>query len=334
VLITDYRSPDPVDFFTTQFQEDKSIRMNWNSNDVPGGLRNYLLLRRQINPAAGNSFTQVNSERLTDTSYVDPGVGDGQFVEGATYEYGISVVSNNGNYSDTLFTEIKIPDLTPPDPPSMLRTAMEEGQRVSITWNASSSTDVNRYKIYRENPLAESDSLLTELPRSRRYFRDDQIEIGTTYLYHIASVDSAENESELLSDSLTTSLTHPPASVRNLQVLFTDEGVLLSWENNNEFQIDGFRIYKSDIATGVFELIGETDKESNSWTDSSGTAGEWYKVFPIDAIGREARTARAAQATERNSRKYIPAIKVVHYKLSSQFSISNLCSRQQILKRQ
>lgn len=302
VLITDYRRPDPVDYLTTVFQEDRTIQMKWNSNDVPGGLRNYLLLRRQINPAAGNSFTQVNSERLTDTSYVDPGVGDGPFVEGATYEYGISVVSNNGNYSDTLFTEIKIPDLTPPNPPSMLRVAMEEGQRVSLTWNASSSTDVNRYIVYRENPVADSDSLLAELERSKRYFRDEQIEIGNTYRYHVASVDSAGNESELISDSITTSLPHPPASVRNLQVIFIDNEVLLSWESNNKLQIDGFRIYKSEIATGVYELLGETDKESTSWTDSSGTAGEWYKVFPIDASGREARTARATQATEHNSR--------------------------------
>lgn len=304
ILIIDYRVPDAVSLFESQIMQDGAVSLNWNSTEVPAGLRNYLLLRRQIHPASGSSFTQVNSGPLTDTTYVDRGIGDQLFTEGATYEYGISVASNNGSYSDTVYTEITIPDVTPPEPPTLLRLAMEEGQRVGVTWNASEDTDVTEYMLYRSHIESGSDTLLSAFPTGSRYFRDELITIGDTYEYRISAVDSLGNQSEFRSDTIATRLLHPPAPIRNVQVAYMDNSVKLTWEDSDSGQVAGYRIYKAEIATGIFEYVGEAAAASMEFVDEEGNAGFWYKVFPFDSSGREARTAKATQAIEIASRAF------------------------------
>ncbi|PWN07628.1 fibronectin type III domain-containing protein [Rhodohalobacter mucosus] len=304
VLIIDYRIPDPVSVFESRIMQDGAVSLNWNTTEVPAGLRNYLLLRRQIQPQSGISFTQVNSGPLTDTTFVDRGIGGQFFTEGATYEYGISVASNNGSYSDTVYTEITIPDITPPEPPTLFRLAMEDGQRVGITWNASEDTDVTEYVLYRNHIESGRDTLLSAFSTGTRYFRDEMVRIGESYEYRISAVDSLGNQSEFRSDSITTQLKHPPAPVRNVQVAYMNNSVKVVWEDSDSGQVAGYKIYKAEVATGIFEYVGEVAADSREFIDEEGNAGFWYKVFPVDSSGREARTAKATQAIEIASRAF------------------------------
>ena len=179
---------------------------------------------------------------------------------------------------------------------------MEEGQRVQVTWNASANTDVTEYALYRNQQETGQDTLLSVFPRGTRSYRDEWIELGETYAYSISAIDSVGNESDFKTDSITTQLLHPPAPVRNVQAAYIQNSVTISWENIESSQVVGYNIYKAETATGIYELVGRTIANEDEFIDSSGTAGEWYKVYPTDAGGREARSARATQAIEIISR--------------------------------
>ncbi|MFH5884768.1 fibronectin type III domain-containing protein [Halalkalibaculum sp. DA3122] len=301
LLITDYRVPDPVKTFEAEFNEG-AVQLSWSHGAVPGNLRTYFVMRRQTHPRSGESFSQVNKKQLSDTTLLDNGVGGERFVEGAVYQYGISVISSNGNASDTVYAELQIPDLTPPESPTFAEAEMEEGRRVGLRWNASSSTDVNRYRVYRSLE-SRADTLLAELPRGKRYFRDEEVDFGNTYLYSVTAVDSMDNESiDAPVDTLHARRLQPPVPARNLQAMEMEEGVQLRWEQSTDEQVVGYRIYKSSLATGIYETIGETAGNTVEWVDQDGSAGTWYKVFPVDRSGREARTAKPTQAVQNNSR--------------------------------
>ena len=300
VFVVDYREPDAASSISAEYRDNKTIRIRWESGEVPGGLRTYQLFRRQVNPPGGSSYSQLNEDALLQTTWADSGIAGKRLVEGTTIEYGVSVISENGNRSDTVFTTVKIPDVTPPEPPSFVEASMQKAQRVSLKWPASESRDVVRYRVYRRGLDESADSMLAEVVRSNRYFRDEAVPLGQSFLYSVSAVDSLDNESVGVADTLVTRRTHAPASARNVQAVLMDGSVQLAWEGASNEQVVGYNIYKAEIATGIYEPVAQTEGGTVRWNDPDGQAGLWYKVFPVDASGREARTATATQAVERN----------------------------------
>ena len=298
VYIWDYRIPEPVTDFDAIYDTDLSaIQLEWNPGEEYRALQTYQILRRQINPKGGDLHEQLNDAAHLENSLTDFGYGIDGFREGVSFEYGVVAVSKNGNRSDTAWVEIQIPDLTPPEPPTTIQTQIRSGERVQVAWNASSSGDVISYNIYRKDMNADSLRLLSENGKGERYLLDRMVELNGEYIYSVTAVDSLGNESEAVSsDILNVHKIHPPVPSKNVQALFTDGQVLLQWQVIDPSQVAGFHIYRSDIATGMYELIGQASPDTTRFSHNGSTAGQWFKVFPVDGIGREARTARAVQA--------------------------------------
>lgn len=303
IFMADDRVPEPVNSIQATLQENEVAEISWENGNVPGGLRSYQILRREQREGPGGLWTMLNSEAYTLNSFQDNGIGGTRFIEGTTIEYGVAVVSDNGNISDTLVTELKIPDTTPPVAPELFQVQMQEARRVGITWNASPSGDVTGYRIYKRAVTSEreADSLIAEVRKGNRYFREENVPLHETYIYSLSAVDSVGNESSIMtSDTLLTSSTHAPQRVRNVQAAQLNEGVVLAWESRDVDKLKGYVIYRSEIATGVYEKVGTVDPTTTQWTDSSGKAGTWYKIYAMDKSGRESRSAKATQAVERN----------------------------------
>lgn len=304
VYVWDDTAPEAVTGLKAVFQEEgKMVELQWEANDFPDELKTYQILRRQIHPESGSVYDQLNSESHTETTWADKGYENMGFREGATMEYGIVAIGQNGNRSDTVRTYLQIPDLTPPDPPANLQVRMESGERVQLSWSASVSGDVTSYRIYRREAEVESPVLLAEHTPAVRTYRDQAAVLNGVYHYAVSAVDSLGNESvPLVAEPFTVHLLHPPTPSRNVQALYLEGRATLQWQVQNGDQIAGFRIYRSDLATGIFELIGEAASDARSYQcDGTSLPGQWFRVFPVDATGREARTARAVQATERTT---------------------------------
>ncbi|WP_234567710.1 fibronectin type III domain-containing protein [Rhodohalobacter sp. 614A] len=298
VYIWDYRIPEPVTNVAAVFDTDLSaLQLEWSPGEEYRALQTYQILRRQINPKSGDLYEQLNDEAHLENSLTDFGYGIDGFREGVSYEYGVVAVSKNGNRSDTSWVEIQIPDLTPPEPPTTLQAQIRSGERVQVAWNASSSGDVISYNVYRRDMNADSLRLLSENGKGDRYLLDRMVELDGEYIYSVTAVDSLGNESEAVSSEiLNVHKIHPPVPSKNVQALFTDGQVLLQWQVIDPSQVAGFHIYRSDIATGMYELIGQASQDTTRFSHNGSTAGQWFKVFPVDGIGREARTARPVQA--------------------------------------
>ncbi len=303
VFIEDYRIPDPVTELEATLIDNEIVHISWQNGEVPGGLRSFQIFRREQRRDSEGLWTMLNASAHTQNRYEDAGIGGTRFVEGTTLEYGIAVLSENGSASDTLITAVKIPDITPPEAPAFLEAKMQEAKRVGLTWNASRSGDVVQYRVYKReagNPESENE-LLKEVEIGERYFRDENVPLNTEYIYSVFAVDSVGNVSTTAAtDTLMTRSMHAPKSVRNVQAVQLDNGVTLAWERVEEEQIESYVIYKSEIATGVYKRVAETKAGENRWTDASGVAGQWYKVFSKDKAGKESRTAQATQAVKRN----------------------------------
>jgi len=301
VYIWDYRTPSPITGFEAGYDSAlKAVELSWSPTEEQSSLRTYQILRRQTHPQAGDIYDQLNEAAHTDTLFVDMGYDEEGFQDGVFFEYGVVSVGKNGNRSDTVWTEIQIPDLNPPNVPSAIQTRMRSGERIQVSWNASGSGDVISYRLYRQDVNATDQSLLVEKARGDRFYRDESVELNIGYTYSVTAVDSVGNESvPVFSEVITAHKLHPPERTRNVQALQTEDGVILQWQVLDTSQVNGFRIYRSDIATGIFEPIGEAEADQLRFIHPESEAGQWFKVFPVDYSGREARTAVAVQAVSR-----------------------------------
>ncbi|AXI99379.1 hypothetical protein CYPRO_0092 [Cyclonatronum proteinivorum] len=305
LLIIDYTFPEPVAAVSAAFNTDsRQVELNWEPGDDYQSLRSYRIVRRQMYPDIGRAFSQLNTGNFTELRLTDSGVrGDG-FTEGMTFEYGVAVVNRSGNVSDTVFTSIQIPVLTPPEPPQSVQAGMRENRRVAVRWTSSPSLDVTAYQVLRTDIETGETAAMQTVPRGNRFFRDEDVAFGKTYVYKVAAVDSAGNVSRPApADTLITGSIQPPLPAFNVMASVTDEGVQLRWQQrqNEAQQTDYFSIRRAEIATGRYEEIGRLEGNATDlrFTDSSGQPGFWYRVYPVDINGRSAREARNTQAVRR-----------------------------------
>ena len=59
----------------------------------------------------------------------------------------------------------------------------------------------------------------------------------------------------------------------------------------------GYRVYRSDIPTGVFEPVHADLVTDTRWIDRGGTIGAWYRIRAVDTSGNESRASAPAGAT-------------------------------------
>lgn len=312
MLIEEFEPPEPVTEVEARLQEGSTVYINWDESPAED-ISSYSVIRREVYPEFDENYSQVNEGRLMETDIIDQGIAGAGFPEGRTFEFGVVAVGSGSMHSDTVSTELHIPLTTPPEPPANIEVNTAEAERVNIRWGASSSRTVTHYNIYRlpgqdDSDIPEKgedlkegfdDHKIKKEDAGTHFTRDEHAETGQTYRYLVAAIDSAGNLSTpKVSELLDHRSARPPQPVRNLQAREVDDEVLLRWEPVNSEDLEGYKIYRSSIATGAFEVINEVDKEHTEWADPDGEPGKWYQVRAIDTSGNESRTTRATQAVQ------------------------------------
>jgi fibronectin type 3 domain-containing protein len=289
--VADFRPPPSPQNLSAEYTHDEGrIDLNWESEPLPGDFRTFILLRREYTEQNPNrSWARVNRENIRESSFTDFGTGGSGFIEGLTFQYGVVAVDTTSNVSDTSFVFVQIPNLTPPEPPRSVTAQSRNGVRVNISWDASISTDVTAYHLYKRTEGGEY-SLLSEMHRRDRLYRDEEIEIGREYMYAVAAVDSSGNISDRMEASpVFVRSSAPPRRVRNVRAVALDEGVQVRWEPVVSDALEGYRLYVSDRSTGSFVLLTEEIYTDTAWNGSLPDGHNWVRVTAVDQSGNESR---------------------------------------------
>lgn len=282
--------PKPEGLSAEYNVETEQVDLSWEMPYFSDNFETFLLLRRREDVAEPGAFNQVNLEDLTDTWFSDSGDAGAGFLEGGSYRYVLYSSSTSKRYSDTVSLVIDIPVVTPPEAPRGLRAVNDNGFRVNLNWSGVSSLNLDKYALFRKMEGEEDFTKIKEVPLTTRFFRDEDVESGNTYVYAVQAIDVAGNESAFSEPaSLFFRNYTPPRQVRNIQAMITEEGVKLQWERVTADDFAGYKVYRATIPTGVYEPLHDGLIEATRFTDEAGDAGSWYRVRAVDTSGNESR---------------------------------------------
>ena len=116
---------------------------------------------------------------------------------GNRYIYMVTVASSTAPLVESRIVtehEIDYEDRFPPSAPENIVALAEEG-RVRLLWELSPEDDVAGYRVFRQAPGEEYESITPELIIGSELL-DRDVASGTTYLYFVTAVDGANNQSE------------------------------------------------------------------------------------------------------------------------------------------
>ncbi|PKD44288.1 hypothetical protein CWD77_02130 [Rhodohalobacter barkolensis] len=287
-IVPDNTAPSaPLNLTADLNNDGNQILLNWSTSELPDDFRNFVVFRRVVEGRSPSSnYSQIAPPNLRENSFTDTG---SDYEEGALYRFGVLAADSSRNFSDTTFVDVRIPNVTPPDPPNVVSAQNRDGVRVNIVWGGSLSRDVGSYNLYRKIDNREYE-LTEELESDLRSFRDEEIEIGKTYTYAISAVDTSGNESDLIeSESVLVKRSNPPRRVRNVRAVQTSDGVQVRWEPVASEHLAGYKVYVADRSTGNFEPIHENLISETSLTADTGTESIWFRVTALDITGNESR---------------------------------------------
>lgn len=134
----------------------------------------------------------------------EPSYNDTKFEFGRTYAYSVrsAAVYEAGSAESA---ESNVLDVTPRDtfapavPTGLVVTATAASARtagyVDLSWAISSESDLQGYNVYRSESESGAGTRLNASPLLTPVFRDDSVEAGKTYFYHVTAIDRVGNES-------------------------------------------------------------------------------------------------------------------------------------------
>lgn len=289
-----------------------SVPLTWTaSTDAESGISHYYVNRCSRFFGSNCSSFQRVADTGTLTTYTDTTV-----VGNTKYQYYVTAENGAGLLSDdsgklTLTTPT---DTTPPNPPSNLHTVGTiYANAVSLAWNASSSTDVVSYNLYRCTGATGSCATLLQNVENVLTYRDITTTANTQYTYDVAAVDYAFNVSahatlQVLTTGSYDDVTPPnmPGNLRlNGEVL--SNAVPLAWNASvDNFGGSGLKGYKVYRCTGVLctpTLRGDNGL-ATTFTDTQVTEANKYvyQVSAYDNAGNEGERS-ADLAVETPSRE-------------------------------
>lgn len=167
-------------------------------------------------------------------------------------------------------TKPEIPEINP---------ARSGDSFINFTWfppDHKGGEEIDEYRIYRKESLGAQFVLFQTVSPDVRWFRDDTVINGNTYYYRITAV-SAIGESDPSEMVYATPLSIP-SSPRNLEAVFGDNYVYLSWdpsEDDGGTDITKYALYRS-IDDKPFKILSNLTSSRRNYNDTDVDPGRTY----------------------------------------------------------
>ena len=196
------------------------------------------------------------------------------------------------NSATTANTTLNITNATPctgnPTTPANFRVTATTASSVSLAWNASTpaaSCNLQGYRVFRNN-------LQIATPTDTTYV-DSGLVPGTTYVYKIYAVDTANHVSNVSPElnGVTTADTAAPSTPANLRsTLIGTSSVALAWNaSTDNTGIKEYRVFRNGT------LVGGTGNTSLAFTDNALVPNTTYS-FTVRAVDLAGNLSAASQA--------------------------------------
>jgi fibronectin type 3 domain-containing protein len=220
----------------------------------------------------------------------------------------LTISPGNGFNTKLAFVEVRaveVADTTPPAAPAGL-AATEVSGGVALTWSSNTEADVAGYRVYRgtgETVAATGTPISGDVLLADARFTDDSVEPGTRYSYVVVAVDRDDNASTASAPaSITTAPpadTTAPAAPAGLEVVAAEGTVQLSWTENAEPDLAGYRVYRDtdeDVDTGGAPISGDDLLSEAAFTDAEVQPGTAYSyvVQAVDDAGNASGSSAPA----------------------------------------
>ncbi|MEU6354444.1 PA14 domain-containing protein [Streptomyces sp. NPDC047072] len=263
-------------------------KVSWAKNKEMD-LAGYKVYRR----LKGTSFPAAPLATTTSTSYTDSALP----MTGDTYSYEVRAYDKAGNTSGgTADQAVVTVDRTAPAAATGL-TAVGTTAGNSLTWQASSSKDVDHYEVWASrNGDPDPDGPEIALGTS---FADRLAEAGVPYTYTVQTVDTATNVSPVAKVTVTRPVASAVPAPTDVTGTPADASTALTWTAAEG--ATGYRVYRRTDANGAWSLLGSAS--GTSYDDASAPQGKaLYYVASVDA-----QDADSAPATEVTVDRLTPA---------------------------
>jgi len=230
------------------------------------------------------ALRQMSLSYLT-TSFVHLGL-----IDGTTYWYKVSAVDEafNEGLNSTATAGTPTDTIAPTKITGVIITALEDGNRLNITWNPSNAFDFVEYWIYRNTTSTE---WIWIANTTVNYYLDVNLTNGITYWYKISAVDEVPNEglnstpkAKVPSDTVA-----PPAiTTLDVTVIPTGNTLNITWNQIVAPDLLHYQVYRSTVIPfETIPLLNIANVTTTFLLDTNLTDGVtyYYKVLAVDDDG-------------------------------------------------
>lgn len=265
----DYIAPSSVENVTATFA-DNTITIQWSYPE------------KQKSSIAGFNIEKKTSEgEFINFQFVTPDVSfiqDKDFQFDKTYTYRITAANKKGIYSKPALLTITPLKLRKPE--NLTYFVTDEG--VMLKWSYSDSLSYNIYRF-------DKDKLLKRGGSENKFFIDDirnlpdDIKELHYFIRAFMSKDNLyiEGDAEEIKIPLEKFI---PEKVNSVVCSVTENGVYISWKENKERWIKGYRVYRKTALSEDFTLIAET--KIPFFFDGEYKKGDHLSIsYKITAVG-------------------------------------------------
>jgi hypothetical protein len=180
-------------------------------------------------------------------------------------------------------------DTIPPAAPTGL-SATAGNSMVSLNWNDNNETDLAGYNVYRSTTSGSSYSKLNSSILTASDYIDYDVDGYITYYYIVTALDTSLNESNDSSEvSATPTDTIPPSAPTGLTATAGNGTVSLNWNDNIEFDLAGYNVYRSTTSGGGYSKLNGPLLTASDYIDSNVINGTtyYYIVKAVDTSSNE-----------------------------------------------
>ncbi|MBD3231029.1 MAG: hypothetical protein GF329_22810, partial [Candidatus Lokiarchaeota archaeon] len=236
-------------------------------------------------PSSSNNIVNVST-----IYYLDSGL-----IDDTTYYYRIKAydeVPNMGTASDES-SGTPHDSVAPGKVTGLSVQNLQIGNKLKLTWTASTALDIELYYIYRSTTsgfVVGPGTFVTSTNETT--YNDSGLSNGITYYYRVSAVDEVPNEGNPSDEKagIPTDET-PPAKVQNLKVNNPKTGNLLqlTWEASSATDLDRYNIYRSttpftpNASNFLISVLNNNYDDTNVLDNIT----YYYRITALDEVPNE-----------------------------------------------